>query len=97
MGPLAQSVRELKIPPDLSAFTPPATGIPPDSRADGEAWLSCSVQAASVFVAENNLTPVPVGTVNRQGEVYYAERSFGGHGIFRSKVARRFSLTALTT
>ena len=25
MGPLAQSVRELKIPPDLSAFTPPAT------------------------------------------------------------------------
>ena len=30
MGPLAQSVRELKIPPDLSAFTPPATaGIAP--------------------------------------------------------------------
>ena len=27
MGPLAQSVRELKIPPDLSAFTPPATWV----------------------------------------------------------------------
>ncbi len=26
-APLAQSVRELKIPPDLSAFTPPATDI----------------------------------------------------------------------
>ena len=34
MGPLAQSVRELKIPPDLSAFTPPATAwqYPPKTR-----------------------------------------------------------------
>ena len=27
MGPLAQSVRELKSPPDLSAFTPPTTSL----------------------------------------------------------------------
>ena len=30
--------------------------------------------------------------VNRRGEVYYGERSFGGHGKFLGEVTQRFSL-----
>ena len=43
MGPLAQSVRELKIPPDLSAFTPPATPAPSQTTASLNAGLSASI------------------------------------------------------
>ena len=32
--------------------------------------------------------------VNRLGEVYYAERSFGGHGAFLGEVTQRFNLAA---
>ena len=53
-------------------------------------------QLGPKFIARDNRYGTRASTViivNRHGEVTYAERSFGGHGVFHGEVARRFSLT----
>ena len=54
-------------------------------------------QLGPKFIAVDNRYGTRASTViivNRLGEVYYAERSFGGHGAFLGEVTQRFNLAA---
>jgi uncharacterized protein with NRDE domain len=53
-------------------------------------------QLGPKFIARDDRYGTRASTViivDHNGEVTYAERSFGGHGVFHGEVARRFSLT----
>ncbi len=57
-------------------------------------------QLGPKFIARDDRYGTRASTVivvDRRGEVYYAERSFGGHGVFLGEVARRFSLSQKAT
>lgn len=56
-------------------------------------------QLGPKFIARDGYYGTRASTViivDNHGEVTYAERSFGGHGVFHGEVARRFSLNRQT-
>lgn len=55
-------------------------------------------QLGPKFIARDDRYGTRASTViivDRRGGVYYAERSFGGHGVFLGEVVRRFSLNKI--
>ena len=91
---------EQSLPEKLFALLADRSVAPENRLPDTGVGIAREKQLGPKFIARDDRYGTRASTViivNRQGEVYYAERSFGGHGIFRSEVARRFNLTALTT
>ena len=75
-------------------------GVAPEHRLPNTGvGIAREKQLGPKFIARDDRYGTRASTVvivDRHGEVYYAERSFGGHGVFLGEVARRFSLNTVT-
>ena len=68
----------------------------PDDLPDTGVGILREKELGPKFIAVDDRYGTRASTViivNREGEVHYAERSFGGHGKFLSEVTQRFTLT----
>jgi uncharacterized protein with NRDE domain len=84
-------------PENLFAMLADRSIAPPEALPDTGVGVRREKQLGPKFIAADDRYGTRASTVvivRRDGEVTYAERSFGGHGKFRGEVTRRFRLKA---